>query len=104
MSATFAKKGDAVRPQILFHIGRIISFFVFGGVIGMIGSAFTLNTTGTFILGLIIGIVMLILGINLLNVFHFAKKLQITMPKFIGKYTQKITNLNHTLTPLPSVS
>ncbi len=100
MSATFAKQGDNIRPQIMFHTGRIISFFILGGIIGSIGSVFTLNTTTTFILGLVIGIVMLILGINLLDTFHWAKKLQPSMPKFIAKYAHGMSKLNHTLTPL----
>jgi len=100
MSATFAKEGDKIRPQLMFHGGRIISFFIFGGVIGAIGSAFTLNTSATFILSLIIGIVMVILGINLLDVFHWAKKLQPSMPKFIAKHAHGISKFNHSLTPL----
>ena len=99
MSATFAREGDRVKPQLLFHVGRIISFFILGGIIGAIGSAFTLNTTTTFILSLIIGIVMLILGINLLDTFHFAKKFQPTMPKFIARHAHEISKFNHTLTP-----
>ncbi len=100
MSATFAKEGDKVKPQVMFHMGRIVSFFVLGGVIGAIGSAFTLNTVGTFILGIIVAIVMLILGINLLDVFPWAKRLQLSMPKFIGKYARDVSSLNHTLTPV----
>ncbi len=100
MSATFAKEGDKVKPQALFHFGRIVSFFVLGGVIGVIGSAFTLNTAGTFILGLIIAIVMFVLGINLLDVFPWAKRLQPSMPKFLSKYALGVSKLNHTLTPL----
>lgn len=100
MSATFAKEGDRVRPQLMFHAGRIVSFFVLGGVIGAVGSAFTLNTTATFILSLIIGIVMLILGINLLDTFHWAKKLQPSMPRFIAKHAHGVSKMNHTLTPL----
>ena len=73
MSATFAREGDKVRPQILFHTGRIVSFFILGGVIGALGSAFTLGPTGMFVLGLLVGIVMLILGINLLDVFPWAQ-------------------------------
>ncbi len=99
MSATFAKEGDKIRPQILFHTGRILAFFILGGVIGEIGSAFQLNTTSTFVLGLIIGIVMLILGINLLDIFPWAKRLQPGMPKFLAKHAIGITELNHTLTP-----
>jgi sulfite exporter TauE/SafE len=99
MSATFAKEGDKVRPQLLFHAGRLISFFVLGGVIGAIGSAFALNTSATFVLSLIIGIVMLILGINLLDVFHWSKRLQPSMPKFLAKHAYGASKLNHTLTP-----
>ncbi|HRH25985.1 MAG TPA: sulfite exporter TauE/SafE family protein [Candidatus Paceibacterota bacterium] len=100
MSATFAKEGDKVRPQIMFHVGRIITFFILGGVIGVIGSAFTLNTSATFALSLIIGIVMLILGVNLLDTFHWAKKLQPTMPRFIATHAHRVSKFNHTLTPL----
>ena len=52
MSATFAQEGDKVRPQILFHTGRLVSFFILGGIIGALGSVFTLNTGATFGLGL----------------------------------------------------
>ncbi len=100
MSATFAKEGDRIKPQLMFHGGRIFAFFILGGVIGAIGSAFTLNTSATFILSLIIGIVMLILGINLLDTFHWAKKLQPSMPKFIAKHAHGVSKFNHTLTPL----
>ncbi len=100
MSATFAKEGDKLKPQLLFHFGRIVSFFVLGGVIGSIGSAFTLNSTSTFVLSLIVGIIMLILGINLLDTFHWAKKLQPSMPKFIAKHAHGVSKFNHTLTPL----
>jgi sulfite exporter TauE/SafE/copper chaperone CopZ len=100
MSATFAKEGDKIRPQILFHGGRLVSFFILGGVIGALGSVFTLNTSATFVLGIFIGIVMLIMGVNLLDVFAFTKKAQISMPKFISKRAFGLAKLNHTLTPL----
>ena len=99
MSATFAKEGDKFKPQLLFHGGRLISFFILGGVIGVIGSAFTLNTTSTFILSFVVGLVMLILGINLLDVFHFAKKLQPSMPTFLSKHALGVSKLNHRLVP-----
>jgi sulfite exporter TauE/SafE/copper chaperone CopZ len=104
MSATFANqensKRDKVTIQLMLHGGRIISFFVLGGVIGAIGSAFTLSTLATFILDLSIAIVMIILGINLLDVFPWAKKLQPSMPKFLSKHALGVSKFNHTLTPL----
>lgn len=100
MSANFAKEGDKVKPQVLFHAGRLVSFLILGGIIGAIGSAFQFNTNGVFILSLIIGLVMLILGFNLLDVFPWVKKLQPTIPAFIGKRVHGLKNVNHTLTPI----
>ena len=99
MSATFAKEGDRFKPQLLFHAGRLVSFFVLGGVIGALGSVFQLSGTATFILSIIIGIVMLILGLNLLDVFHFTKTLQLGMPKFISRHALEVSKFNHSLTP-----
>ena len=99
MSATFAKEGDKVRPQLLFHIGRLVSFFVLGGVIGAIGSAFALSAAASFVLSLLIGAVMLILGINLLGVFHWSRRLQPAMPKFLARHAYGVSKFNHTLTP-----
>lgn len=100
MSATFAKSGDRTKPQVLFHLGRLVAFFVLGGAIGALGSAVQLNGFATLVISLVIGTVMLILGINLLEVFHFAKKLQPAMPKFLGAHAMNVTKINHSLTPL----
>jgi sulfite exporter TauE/SafE len=86
--------------MLLFHGGRLISFFVLGGAIGALGSAFQLGQSGTFVLSFIVAVVLLILGINLLDVFPWAKKLQPTIPSFIGKRVHGLKNVNHTLTPL----
>ena len=99
MSATFAKEGDKVRPQLMFHAGRIISFFILGGVIGAIGSAFALSISATFILGLIIGLVMLVMGVNLLDVFHWPRKFFPSMPQFISRHALGVSAVNHVLTP-----
>lgn len=100
MSASFAKEGDKIKPQILFHAGRLVSFFILGGVIGSLGSVFQLGGVGTFIMSFLVAIVLFVLGINLLDIFPWAKKLQPTIPKFIGKKMHSVKNLNHTLTPL----
>jgi uncharacterized protein len=100
VSASFAKEGDKVRPQVLFHIGRLVSFFILGGAIGALGSVFHLGNTGTLALGILVALVMFILGINLLDIFPWAKNLQPTLPRFISKHLLQIKKVNHTLTPL----
>lgn len=99
MSANYAKEGDKVRPQVLFHVGRLVSFFVLGGAIGALGSAFQLSILGTAILSGVVALVLLILGLNLLDVFPWAKRLQPTLPGLVGKRVHALKRMNHTLTP-----
>lgn len=99
MSASFAKEGDRAKPQIYFHLGRLISFFVLGGVIGAIGSAFQLSPFSSFALSLLVGLVMLILGVNLVDIFPWAKKLQPSLPKFFSKKIHNTKNFKHTFAP-----
>jgi len=99
ISATFARFGDRTRPQALFHIGRIASFLVLGGVIGLLESAFRLNSTGTFVLSLAVALFMLALGINLLDVFRWSSRLQPSMPRFVSKRALGATNLTNSFTP-----
>ncbi len=100
MSANFAKEGESIRPQILFHVGRLVSFFILGGVIGTIGSVFQIGATGSLVLGVLVALVLLVLGLNLLDVLPWAKRLQPTMPHFIGKHIHGLKKINHTLTPV----
>ena len=100
MSATFARENDKIKPQILFHVGRIVSFFILGGVIGAVGSAFQLGRTGIFIIGMIIGLVMLVLGINLLDIFYSTKRFQLSMPKFLSQRAFQVAKINYTFTPV----
>ncbi|OGF69096.1 hypothetical protein A3H65_00685 [Candidatus Giovannonibacteria bacterium RIFCSPLOWO2_02_FULL_45_14] len=100
VSANFAKEGDAIRPQVLFHAGRLVAFSLLGGAIGAIGSAFQLGGAGAFALSFIIAIVMLILGINLLDIFPWARKLQPTLPKFLSGHLLEVKKINHMLTPV----
>jgi uncharacterized protein len=100
MSATFSKDGDAIKPQVMFHAGRIVSFFLLGGVIGALGSVFRLGDLGSLVLGLALGFVMLILGLNLLDIFGWTKKFQPAMPKRLSTHALGVAKLNHTLTPV----
>lgn len=100
LSASFAKEGDKVRPQAMFHVGRLVSFFVLGGAIGVLGSVFQLGATGMLVLGIVVALVLLVLGINLLDIFPWAKKLQITMPNSLGSRAHGLKDANHVLTPL----
>lgn len=79
----------------LFHIGRLVSFAVLGGVLGALGSAIGINFTLTSILGLLASIVMLLLGLNLVGVFA---KNKVALPSGIFNFFRRIEH--KTLTPL----
>jgi sulfite exporter TauE/SafE/copper chaperone CopZ len=99
MSATFANSGDKVKPQVLFHVGRLISFFVLGGLLGAVGSTLAIDSTVSLTLGFMVGIVMIILGLNLLGIFKWTKHIVPSMPRFISKHAIGVSKLNHSLTP-----
>ena len=80
---------------ILFHVGRLVSFALLGGVLGVIGNAVGINFTFTAILGLIAAVVMLLLGLNLVGVFA---KNKITLPSGMFNFFRKIEH--KTFTPL----
>mgnify|MGYP001159262353 CR=1 FL=1 len=80
---------------VLFHLGRLVSFAVLGGVLGAIGGAIGINFTLTAILGLLASLVMLFLGLNLVGVFE---KNKVALPLGIFNFFRKIEH--KTLTPL----
>lgn len=54
---------------LLFHTGRLVSFALLGGILGLLGNAIGINFTLTAILGIVASVVMLLLGLNLVGVF-----------------------------------
>ena len=60
---------DDTKTFVLFHLGRLVSFALLGGVLGMVGAAIGINLTATAILGIVASLVMLGLGLNLVGVF-----------------------------------
>ena len=79
----------------LFHVGRLVSFAVLGGVLGAIGSAVGINFTLTAVLGILASVVMLLLGLNLVGVFA---KNKIALPSGLFNFFRRIEH--KTFTPL----
>ncbi len=79
----------------LFHAGRLASFALLGGALGVIGRAVGINFTFTAILGVLASVVMLLLGLNLVGVFE---KNKIALPSGIFTFFRRIEH--KTFTPL----
>lgn len=79
------------RPHIFFNLGRILIFFVLGGIVGQLGAIFKISNVTLGIITILVGLVMLVLGIQLTEMFpRFSNFL--TLPKFFSKIigTQKV--------------
>ncbi len=96
LSATVSKDNISDKKNfVLFHIGRLASFAILGGVLGLIGNAIGISFTFTAILGITASAVMMLLGLNLVGVFA---KNKIALPSGIFNFFRKIEH--KTLTPL----
>jgi len=92
---------ERAEPHFMFNVGRIISYGIFGAVLGLIGKKLQITQDFTSILVLIVSAIMLALAMQMLGVKAFSK-FQIALPKSIthriadeskpeGKYTPFIT-------------
>lgn len=89
-----ASRFGALRPSVMYNIGRVISYTVIGGIVGAFGSVVSLSGSFKGILQIIAGVFMVIMGLNMLNVFPVLKKLNPRMPKIFARkiYEQKKSN------------
>lgn len=88
LSATVSQdKVSDVKPMMLFHGGRLISFAILGGVLGAVGSAIGISFTATAILGIVASVVMIVLGLNLVGVFE---KNMISLPSGVFSFFRKV--------------
>jgi len=73
------------RPHLFFNLGRISSYALLGGVIGLIGKAFQLSNSvlGLLIIG--VGFVMLVLGLQLTGLFPKISSGSFTLPTSLSK-------------------
>jgi uncharacterized protein len=69
-----------LQPHLMFNTGRVVSYFVLGGVLGIIGSRLQISPQFTAFLIIAISFLMIALGLQMLGVKAF-RKFQIALPK-----------------------
>lgn len=87
-SDSFIQKSQ---PHLLFNLGRLISFLLLGGLLGTLGSIFSLSPLFNSILVILVSILMILLGLQMLGIKAF-QKFQITTPKFVSRYISNESN------------
>jgi len=78
-------KFSKLKPSALYNLGRIISYTVIGGLVGAFGSVVSFSGTAKGIIAIVSGIFMVIMGLNMLNIFPWLRKINPRMPKIFGK-------------------
>lgn len=76
---------EKFRPHIFFVIGRILSYALLGGLLGSLGTVFKLSATANGIITLLVGAVMLLMGLQLINIFPRLNRFKLSLPKGISK-------------------
>ena len=80
---------SSVQSSFLYNTGRVLSYTLIGGIVGALGSVISLSSTFQGIMQLIGGVLMLIMGINLLNIFPWLRKLNPRMPEIFTRHISK---------------
>ncbi len=72
-------------PSIMYNAGRVVSYTIIGGFVGALGSVFSISNTGKAFVSILAGAFMVIMGLNMLNVFPWLRKLNPRMPKVFAR-------------------
>jgi len=78
-----------ILPNVLYNLGRVISYTFMGGIVGALGSVFSLGGGLRGAVAIFAGVFMVIMGLNMLNVFPWLRRFNLRMPKFIGRKISK---------------
>jgi uncharacterized protein len=92
VSAQAAKQNAGTRALTMFHLGRLGGFFI--------GKVFHFGIIGGGVLGVIVSGVMLLLGMNLLDVFPQTKGWLPKLPKAMTQSARATNISQHALTPI----
>lgn len=90
---------SAVKPNLFFHVGRLATFFVLGGLLGLIGGEISVSGNAVVILTILVSVVMVWLGLNILGFVPSMTKFGIGMPKGLTKHWEYLRESEHKAAP-----
>jgi sulfite exporter TauE/SafE len=92
--------GRVLKPNLLFHAGRLGAFFVLGGLLGFIGGEINISGHFVAVYTLIIAFVMAWLGLNILGIIPSVSDLGLHMPKFLTNHTKILKKSDNYWAPI----
>jgi len=88
ISSENKNKFESMLPAFLYNAGRVVSYTLLGGIIGAVGSVFSLSITAKATMQIIAGVFMVMMGFNMAG-FKMFRKFQIKLPKAMCKTKNK---------------
>ncbi len=92
MAAATVKQRSALRASLLYNAGRVASYTVIGGVVGALGSVVSFSGVARGWVQLLAGVFMVIMGLNLLGIFPWLRRLTPRMPRFFSEKAGRQSN------------
>ncbi len=87
-----------LRPLLSFNAGRLLSYFLLGGLVGLLGQSIALSTKVTGLLNIAIAILMIGLAFSILHIIPHG--LGLRLPKRFSRSIVSLTDSRHPLAPL----
>lgn len=76
---------ERLLPSLMYNGGRVVSYTIIGGIVGALGSLFSLSTALKGLMPVIAGAFMLFLGVRMLGIFPWLSRLKVRFPGLGGK-------------------
>ena len=78
-----------LKPSLLYNGGRVISYTIVGGIVGALGSVFQFSGIMKGIVAVLAGMFMIIMGLNMMNVFPWLRRFNPRLPKIFGSISSE---------------
>ncbi|HWR23718.1 MAG TPA: sulfite exporter TauE/SafE family protein [Feifaniaceae bacterium] len=79
----------ALRPSFLYNLGRVVSYTAVGALVGALGSVVSFSGALKGAVQLLAGAFMVIMGLNMLGIFPWLRKLAPRMPRAFARGVNK---------------
>ena len=89
-----------MRPVVLFVLGRIVSYTLLGGLLGVIGGILTPSPYVTALITIVAALYMLVMGLDMLHIAPvWLKKIMPRLPKSLSHRIMDAEGKEHPVTP-----
>ncbi|MDR0551551.1 MAG: sulfite exporter TauE/SafE family protein [Spirochaetaceae bacterium] len=91
---------NRLAAPILYNTGRVISYTIVGALAGALGGIVTISGRLQGLVQIIAGIFMVIMGVNMLNLFPALRRFNLSLPSFFAEKRNRLSGSTAGRSPL----